>query len=122
MIPLDFNLQDRSPFDREFTVCKAERLPDLPVRLLDGHDVVDLTGATVTFTMRSEAGGGPKVNAAAGTLVSGPGGTVGYAWAALDVDTPGRYYGQFAITVGGKAYLVPNNSSQRLVVTVGPAI
>lgn len=118
---LEFNLEDRGPFDQEFFISKDARLPDLEIRLLDQNSAVDLTGATVVFSMDDEAGVA-KVNAAAGTLSDATDGKVKYSWAALDVDTEGTFFGQFIITLSGKDHRVPNNTSQQLRIVVGPRI
>lgn len=117
MPTLQFHLDQRSPFARHFRLSKGARLPALLVQLLDGDTPVDLSTATVTFSMVDDAGV-LKVNAVAGTLVDGPNGKVSYAWAAADVDTVKDFWGQFKITVGGKDYLVPDNEVQRLRIEV----
>jgi hypothetical protein len=66
--------------------------------------VVDLTGKTVKFKMRALNSAVLKVNAAA-TVVGAPtNGDVRYDWAALDVDTGGRYlvWWEVTTTASGK--------------------
>lgn len=119
---LDFHLDERSPFDRVHRIAKGATLPKLQARILDGSTPVDITGATVTFSMDAEDGT-PKVVAQAGAISGAPAdGTVEYQFAAADVDTEGRFFGQFKVTVGAIAFLVPNNSAVRLRVEIGPAI
>lgn len=119
---LDFHLDERSNFERVHRAGKGATLPRLQVRLLDGSTPVDLSTATVLFSMDDEDGVA-KVAAAAGALVSpGTKGIVEYVWAAADVDTEGRFFGQFSVTIGGVVHLIPNNSSQRLRVEIGPSI
>lgn len=121
MNPLQFNLEDRSPFDRRFFISKDARLPDIQVQLLDGTDPVNLTGATVTFSMQ-DLSGVVKVNATAAILVTPLSGIVGYAWLAADTDTVGVFKGQFVATIGGKEYKIPNNTDQTLIITIGERI
>ncbi len=118
---LEFNLDERSALERTLHLAKNARLPELDVRVLDGGASQDLTGATVTFSMETEAGV-VKVNNAAGTLEDASDGRVQYAWAAADVDTEGTFFGQFKITVSAKDFLVPNGSTQKLRVIIGPRV
>lgn len=118
---LQFHLDDRSPSTLDFTLAKDARLPDLEVQLLDGSTAVNLTGATLTFSMVTEAGV-VKVSSAAAALSDAPNGKVKYEWAAADVDTEGTFFGQFTITVSAKDYRVPNNDDQRLRIIIGPRI
>lgn len=118
---LDFHLDERSDFDRIHRIAKGATLPKLQLRLLDGSTPVNLTGATILFSMDAEDGT-PKVTAQAGAIIVATDGTFEYAFAAADVDTEGRFFGQFKITIGSDIHLVPNNSTQRLRVEIGPAI
>lgn len=118
---LEFNLDERSALERTLHLAKDARLPELDVRVLDGGASQDLTGASVTFSMETEAGV-VKVNNAAGTLEDASDGLVQYAWVAADVDTEGTFFGQFKITVSSKDFLVPNNKTSRLRIIVGPKI
>ena len=119
---LDFHLDERSNFDRVHRAAKGATLPKLQIRLLDGATPVDVTGATVTFSMDDESGTA-KITAQAGAIF-GPSanGVVEYVWAAADVDTEGRFFGQFSVTIGAVKHLIPNNSAQRLRVEIGPSI
>lgn len=122
MPTLDFHLDERSPFEKVLRLSKGATLPKLEVRLLDGAKAVDITGATVTFSMDDEAGVA-KVTDQVGSIVTPPtNGKFDYAWAAADVDTEGRFFGQFKLVIGGVQHLVPNNSAQRLRIEIGPAV
>lgn len=114
---LDFFLDERSPFDRTFTIAKGARRPQLQVKILDGSTPVSVTNATVTFSMEDRAGT-LKVNAQAGSIVNAAEGIVGYDFAAVDVDTLGIFFAQFSISIGGTAFLVPNNDTQKLRIVV----
>lgn len=122
MPTLDFHLDERSDFERVLRISKGATLPKLTVRLLDGSKAVDFTGATVLFSMDDEAGVA-KVTAQAGAIVGAATlGTVEYQLKAADVDTEGRFFGQFKVTIGSDFYLIPNNESQRLRVEIEPSI
>lgn len=119
----DFFSDERSPIERTDRRAVGARLPNLQVRLVDDDATpVDLTGGTIVFSMDDEDGVA-KVTAQAGALVGdGKLGTIEYAWAAADVDTAKRYFGQFKVTIGGKDHLIPNNSSQKMRIEIGAAI
>ena len=122
MPTLQFNLEDRSPFDQKLEISKGARLPALEIQLFDGTAKVDLTGAAVKFSMDDENGKN-KVNAVAATLDGDPtSGKVSYAWAAADVDTVGKFFGQFLITISNKDHLIPNNDTQRLLIIISDKI
>lgn len=113
---LEFNADDRG-IEREFIISKDARFPDLEVKLLDGNVPVDLSGATVAFSMEDSLSV-LKVTLAVGDAPDGVDGIIRYQWAAADVDTVGRFTGQFKATKGGKDFLIPNNSNQRLRITI----
>ena len=118
---LQFNLKSLGSFDRIFNIGKTGRLPVIQAQLLDGISPVNLTGATVKFTM-VDMNNNVIVNAANGTLISATNGIIGYSWAANDVARSGRFYGKFNITVGGVDYIVPDGVNQNLVVNINTAI
>lgn len=78
---------------------------------------LNLTGCTVTFTMK-DRDGGLKVNAQPCDISDPP--TLGlfeYPWIANDLDTPGTYYGTFRIVlVSGKPLVLPNEDTIEIVV------
>lgn len=118
---LEFNLDERSAFERTFHLSRDARLPPLDVRLLDGAAAQDLTSAVVTFSMQTEAGV-VKVNNATAILQDAVDGRIRYEWAALDVDTEGTFFGQFTISEAGKAFRIPNGTTQKLRIIIGPRI
>lgn len=66
--------------------------------------VVDLTGASVKFVMRSLTATAPAVNTAA-TIVTPSAGTVQYTPTAQDTATAGQYQGEFHVTFGDASTL-----------------
>lgn len=94
--------------DSHFQIKSGAQNPSLDATLTKGDGTAqDLTGATVTFSMKRKRTGAVKVNAGACTIVNAPGtdGKVKYAWQSADIDTPGVYYGSFKVTglAGGPA-------------------
>ncbi len=118
---IQFHLDDRSPFTEDFIISKDATLPDLEVQLLDESAVVDLTGATIKFSMDDQLGVA-KVNAVSAVLSDGPNGKFKYQWVAADTNTEGIFFGQFEVTAATKIYRIPDNEKQRLRIVVGPRI
>lgn len=81
-----------------FYIKQNDTSPSLQATLLDGDGTaVDLTGATVTFHLRPEAGGSAVVDASA-TVVTAASGIVRYDWIAADTATAGAFHGEFEVT------------------------
>lgn len=80
---------------------------------------VDLTGATVRFSMRPKDGGAIKVNRSAAVIVTPTGTpTVRYDWQAADTDTAGFFDAEFEVTyAGGAVETFPNDSFIRVAIT-----
>lgn len=80
----------------------GNRNPPITENIIDTNgDPVDLTGATVTFSMRRVGSSTLKVSAASATIVSAPAGTVRYSWAAADVNEAAEYLCWWTITAAG---------------------
>lgn len=88
---------------------RRDRLPDLDVILDDSPGVpADLTSTTVRFIMRAIGSTVPKVAATANIIGAPTNGAVRYSWATNDLDTPGKYRGEFEVTYsGGKTRTFP---------------
>jgi hypothetical protein len=66
-----------------------------------GGVVVDLTGCTVTFTMREQyTSGYLKIDASSVTVTNASAGEVEYVWATdgTDTDEPGVFHGTWKVT------------------------
>jgi hypothetical protein len=84
---------------------------------LDLNEPVDVTGATVTFIMKSVNGTIPKVSASA-TIVDGPTGLVKYAPIAADTDTAGDYLAEWQVVFGdGSKRTFPNPGYRSVTIT-----
>lgn len=118
MPTFEFFLDSRGLLTKEFEIDVTATLPKVTVQLFDGDTVVDLTGATVTFTLRDAAGAAVVLDAAA-TLLDATNGIVEYQLATADVDDVGFFFAQFTITISGESYLIPNDSTQRLRLRIG---
>lgn len=89
----------------DFTIRKGDTASQLADTLKDADgNPVDISGATVTFTMTPVAGGAAKVDAATasngqtGDGSDGTKGQVSYTWTADDTDTDGYYLGAWQVT------------------------
>ena len=80
----------------------GNRNPPITENIIDSDgNPVDLSGATVTFSMRRVGSSTLKVSAASATIVSAPLGQVRYNWVAADVDTAAEYLCWWTITAAG---------------------
>jgi BppU N-terminal domain len=94
----------------DLVLRQGDTTPALQQTILDASgNVVNLTGATVTFVMRALTSTTPVVNTNA-TILNAANGTVQYSWAAADTATAGLYMGEFHVTLsGGGTYTYPND-------------
>lgn len=67
---------------------------------------VDLTGATVKFSMFAEDGTA-IVNEANATIITAAQGKVSYSFSGVDVDAAGTYYGYFIVISATKRATYP---------------
>ncbi len=108
----------------DFYITQGDTAPLLRVTLKDAADVaVDVTGATIKFSMVDRAGGQQIVNEAAVTLVTASSGIVEYAWVAADTAKGGSFRGAFEVTYsGGKIETFPNNRANPLIIHIEPEL
>ena len=108
-----------------FDMKQGDLKPALQVTLKDGDGVaVNVTGATVKFSMRNQATRALKINEGTVTLVTAASGIVRYDWVAGDTDTPGLYDAEFEVTYAGPAgpETFPNNDEHFFTVRVNREI
>lgn len=84
----------------------GDRNPSITETITVDGVAYNLTGATVTFNMRQVGSTALTVSDGPATIVSAPGGTVSYDWAANDVDTAGTYLVSWDVNIGGKTATV----------------
>ena len=78
---------------------------------------VNLTGATVTFSMRVKPAGAVKVSAATANIVNAGLGRVRYNWVAANTDTSDEYEGEFQVTFSdGTIQTFPNDGYIPVIV------
>jgi hypothetical protein len=78
---------------------------------------VNVTGATVKFSMRVKPKGSVKINAAAATVVDGGAGRVKYTFTASDTDTADTYESEFQVTYSdGGIQSFPNDGHIDVVI------
>jgi len=116
--PIQFNLEERSPFDHTFTIAEDSLEESIRVQLLDGEIPFDLGGYTIVFSLVSDDDASVKISSVAGVAVNLAEGIFEYAWTGTDLDTPGRYTAQFKLTRSARDIYIPNNGTQTLYVEV----
>lgn len=95
----------------DLVIRQGDTTPALTQTILDANgNVLNLSGATVTFIMRSLTATAPQVNATA-SIVDAGAGKVSYSWAANDTATAGLFQAVFRVTglSGGGTYTHPND-------------
>lgn len=94
-------------------VKEGNLTPDVQITVYDADGaVVDLTSATVLFTMVSASGLATATTITDGAVVltDAANGVVTYIWQATDTDIPGKYLGEFHVTPNtGDPYNVPTS-------------
>ena len=79
---------------------------------------VNVTGASVVFSMRVKPAGTLKVTRQTCAIVAAGTGRVRYEWVAADTDVADEYEGEFQVTYGnGKIQTFPNDGHIPVVVT-----
>ncbi len=93
---------------------------ELQVTLKDADGAaVDVTGATIVFTMFKKGRANPKVNKASVTLTNASSGIVTYSWVAADTNEAGEFLGEFQVTyAGSRIQTFPNREEDRLIVII----
>lgn len=94
------------------TIKQGDLFPDVIHVITDENGApIDLTGAVVTFSMRSTRDpSNVVVNDQTGSVVSGPAGKIKYEWQSGDTAEPGTYDGEFYITPdGGESFRAPTD-------------
>lgn len=108
----------------DFFIGQGDTAPVLQVTLKDSEGTgVDVTGATVKFSMVNRATGQQKVNEGTVTLVTEASGIVEYPWVAADTSRHGDFLGAFEVTYSdGTIETFPNNRANPLVIHIEPEI
>ena len=101
-----------------FYMKVGDTKPDLQVSLKDGDgNGVDVTGATVKFSMLLEGGTTLTINEGTVTLVTPASGIVKYQWTAPDVALAGTFLGEFEVTYsGGGIETFANSKANQLYI------
>lgn len=100
----------------DWGIKQGDTTPAIAAILKDADGtVINLSGCTVKFHMRSKHGA-VTVNAAA-TIVDAATGSVSYTWGATDTDTAGDYEIEWEITdASSKVATVPTGQPDTLTV------
>lgn len=103
----------------DLTVKAGDTSPALIETIIDPATgaPANLTGATVTFLLRTLTAATPVVNAAAAINTPATSGSVTYTWQTADTATPGSYLGSFRVTTaGGATYTWPTQGYLDIVI------
>ena len=102
-----------------FVVKQGDLFPPIDAIVRDEDDVVvDVTDATVTFSMRkSRDPATVAISAGDGEVVDGPGGRIRYTFEEGDTDETGTYEAEFEVApLGGDPMKVPTTGYITIVV------
>ena len=102
-----------------FYIKQNDTRPELDVFLRDDKDrSINVTGATVKFSMRNASDNSVKINLGSVTTVSSTSGRIKYSFSAADTDTAGNFDGEFQVTfVGGQIETFPNDGYIKVIIT-----
>ena len=105
--------------DPTFYIKQNDTRPELDIFLRDDKDrSINITGATVKFSMRNASTNVVKISLAAVTPVSSTAGRVKYSFTASDTDTAGNFDGEFQVTfIAGQIETFPNDGYIKVIVT-----
>ncbi len=103
-----------------FFFKQGDTVPKIQTILKDGAGViVDLTGATVKFKMRSKFDATVKIDSAALVVSPGTDGLVEYQWVTADTNTPGWYDAEWEVVFpGGKIETFPNKGYDTIKIAI----
>lgn len=92
-------------------IRQGDTTPALATTILGSNgSALNLTSATVSFTMRTLTSNTPVTLAGTASITNATAGQVQFAWAAADTQTPGLYMGEWHVTLsGGGTYTFPND-------------
>ena len=90
--------------DAPFYMKRGDTEPKLLAQFRQGDgNILDLTGATVVFTMTKRGSTTPKISLSSVDVVDAALGTVSYTWTTGDTDTTGTYDAEFKVSfIGGR--------------------
>jgi hypothetical protein len=87
-----------------FYIKQNDTRPAITAILTDANDAaVNLTGATIAFSMREEPAGTVKLSAVSANVTDSEAGQVSYNWASGNTDTATDYEAEFQVTFAGGA-------------------
>lgn len=100
----------------DFYIKKNDTLPYYTFQIRDENGAVDLTGATVLFTMQNLVTGVNKILSKSAVLSTNITGGVIYKWAAGDTDVPGEYGIEFEVTTADGVFTIPTGFTAKVIV------
>lgn len=102
---------------RDFNLRVGDTGPYYYAQIVDQNgDAVDITGATVTFSMRSMTGTA-KVSGSAMEISTASSGEIEYRWDAADTDWAATFAVQIQMTLGGLTYSFPTSGVAKVIIS-----
>lgn len=99
----------------DFTIAQGDTLPSVSATLSDANGAVNLTGATVTFSLT--LGGVAVIVDRACTVTDATAGQVSVAWQAGDTANYGNAFAQFKATWADGTQSFPNSRLLDFAIT-----
>jgi hypothetical protein len=100
---------------QDFYLKKSDTGPYYYIQLIDSNGAIDLTGTTLTCSMKSVTGTA-KISNASMVVTDTANGMAEYRWTSSDTSWPNTYLFEVYAVIGGVRYTFPTRGQARIII------